>query len=67
MVSSLASDCGISPATATIIDFDSVIELCDSPALDPMRPIGEKALVKTPKLYFYDSGLRATFLNRRCR
>ena len=60
-VSSLASDCGISPATAnnwiSILSSSYVIHL-----LRPYATNRGKRLVKTPKLYFYDSGLLCNLL-----
>lgn len=55
-VSSLASDCGISPNTArewlSILQASHVLFL-----LNPYFSNKSKRLVKSPKLYFYDTGL----------
>lgn len=60
-VTSLASDCGISNATAnnwlSILSSSYVIHL-----LRPYAANRGKRLIKTPKLYFHDSGLLCNLL-----
>lgn len=60
-VSSLASDCGISQATAkgwlSILESSYIIFL-----LQPHFNNFNKRLVKMPKLYFYDTGLACSLL-----
>jgi len=61
-VSSLATDAGISPNTAE--DWISILET--SYAVYRLQPYFKnvgKRLIKSPKLYFYDTGLLATLLN----
>lgn len=61
-VSSLANECGISVSTAT--EWLSVLEasyICYR--LTPDFNNFNKRLVKTPKLYFYDTGLACSLLN----
>ena len=60
--SSLASDCGISPNTArawiSLLSASFIIFL-----VQPYYKNLNRRLVKTPKLYFYDSGLACSLLN----
>lgn len=60
--SSLAGDCGISPNTArawiSVLEASFIIFL-----VQPYYKNLNKRLVKTPKLYFYDSGLACSLLN----
>ena len=61
-LSSLANECGISVATAS--SWVSVLEasyICY--LLRPDRNNFSKRLVKTPKLYFYDTGLACSLLD----
>jgi len=62
VVASLAKDCGITVATATswlsILEATYVIFL-----LRPYHTNAGKRLVKSPKLYFYDTGLAALLLS----
>lgn len=57
-LSSLASDCGITHNTAkawiSVLEASYIVHL-----LQPHHKNFNKRLVKTPKLYFYDSGLAA--------
>lgn len=59
-LASLATDCGISPNTArawlSVLEASYIVHL-----LPPHHRNFQKRLVKTPKLYFYDTGL-ATWL-----
>lgn len=61
-ISSLANDCGISQTTAkhwiSILQASYIIFL-----LQPYYDNFNKRLVKTPKLYFYDTGLACALLN----
>jgi len=60
-LASLAGDCGISPATAkswlSVLEASYVLF-----RLPPFYTNLSKRLIKTPKLYFYDSGLAASLL-----
>jgi len=60
-VSSLASDCGISPNTAkswlSILEASYIIFL-----LQPHFKNFSKRLIKSPKLYFYDTGIACNLL-----
>lgn len=59
-LASLAGDCGISPATAkswlSVLEASYVLF-----RLPPFYTNLSKRLIKTPKLYFYDSGLARAF------
>lgn len=59
--SSLANDCGISVSTATewasLLEASYIIHL-----LKPDHRNFSKRLIKTPKLYFYDTGLACSLL-----
>jgi len=61
-LSSLASDCGITHNTAkawiSVLEASYIVHL-----LQPHHQNFNKRLVKSPKLYFYDSGLAAWLLN----
>jgi len=61
-LSSLANDCGISQPTArawlSVLEASYVVF-----RLPPFFANLGKRLIKTPKLYFYDSGLAASLLN----
>jgi predicted AAA+ superfamily ATPase len=61
-ISSLANDCGISPNTAkawlSVLEASYVIYL-----LQPFHSNFNKRLIKSPKLYFYDTGLACSLLN----
>jgi predicted AAA+ superfamily ATPase len=63
-LSSLAADCGISHATArewlTVLEAGYIVHL-----LRPYHRNFGKRLVKTPKLYFLDTGLAANLLGLR--
>lgn len=63
-VASLASDCGISAATArewlSILEASHIVFL-----LRPYFSNTTKRLVKTPKLYFFDTGLAAYLMGVR--
>jgi predicted AAA+ superfamily ATPase len=60
-LSSLAADCGVSPPTAR--SWLSVLEASYIAfRLPPLHTNLSKRLIKTPKLYFYDSGLAASLL-----
>ncbi len=60
-LASLAADCGISPATAR--SWLSVLEASYITfRLPPFFTNLSKRLIKTPKLYFHDSGLAASLL-----
>jgi predicted AAA+ superfamily ATPase len=63
-LSSLANDCGISHVTArawlTVLEASYIVHL-----LPPYHVNFGKRLVKTPKLYFYDTGLAAYLLDIR--
>jgi len=60
-VSSLAGDCAISPPTARA--WLSVLEASYIAfRLPPLHANLNKRLIKTPKLFFYDSGLAASLL-----
>jgi predicted AAA+ superfamily ATPase len=63
-LSSLANDCGISHVTArawlTVLETSYIVHL-----LQPYHVNFGKRLVKTPKLYFYDTGLAAYLLDIR--
>jgi len=63
-LSSLANDCGISHVTArawlTVLEAGYIVHL-----LPPYHVNLGKRLVKTPKLYFYDTGLAAHLLDIR--
>ncbi|HVX01090.1 MAG TPA: ATP-binding protein, partial [Candidatus Babeliaceae bacterium] len=60
-ISSLATDCGISQATAkawlSLLEASYIIFL-----LQPHYQNFSKRLIKTPKLYFYDTGLACSLL-----
>lgn len=61
-MSSLANDCGIAVSTAN--EWLSVLEASDIVyRLQPDFNNFNKRLVKTPKLYFYDTGLACSLLN----
>jgi hypothetical protein len=61
-LTSLASDCGITPPTAR--SWLSVLEATYIVfRLPPFFANLGKRLIKTPKLYFYDAGLAANLLN----
>jgi predicted AAA+ superfamily ATPase len=61
-VSSLANDCGISVATAkgwlSILEASYIIFF-----LHPHHKNFSKRLIKSPKLYFYDTGVACSLLN----
>ena len=63
-LSQLASDCGITHNTAkawiSVLEASYIIHL-----LQPHHKNFNKRLVKSPKLYFYDTGLAAWLLNIR--
>lgn len=63
-LSGLANDCGISHVTArawlTVLEASYIVHL-----LPPYHVNFGKRLVKTPKLYFYDTGLAAYLLDIR--
>ncbi|OFZ97504.1 MAG: AAA family ATPase [Betaproteobacteria bacterium RIFCSPLOWO2_02_FULL_62_17] len=63
-LSSLANDCGISHVTArawlTVLEASYIVHL-----LPPYHVNFGKRLVKTPKLYFYDTGLASYLLDIR--
>jgi len=60
-VSSLANECGITVPTVnawlSVLEIGSIIFL-----LKPYHKNYNKRLIKSPKLYFYDTGLAASFL-----
>lgn len=60
-LSSLADDCGISPNTAkswlSVLEASYIVYL-----LKPHYKNFNKRIIKTPKLYFYDTGLAARLL-----
>jgi predicted AAA+ superfamily ATPase len=61
-VSSIASDCGVSPNTAkswlSVLEAGYIISL-----IQPYYNNFSKRLIKSPKLYFYDTGLVCSLLN----
>lgn len=61
-LSSLANDCGITHNTAkawiSVLEASYIVHL-----LQPHHKNFNKRLIKTPKLYFYDTGLAAWLLN----
>jgi len=60
-VSSLAADCGVAPGT--VRSWLAVLEASYVAfRLPPFHTNLSKRLIKTPKLYFYDSGLAASLL-----
>lgn len=63
-LSSLANDCGISQVTAR--QWLSLLEMCFIVyLLKPHHVNFNKRLVKTPKLYFYDTGILCNLLDIR--
>lgn len=65
-LTSLATDCGV--ATNTAKRWLSVMESCYLVArLQPLHTNFGKRLIKTPKLYFVDSGVAASLLGIRTR
>lgn len=63
-LSSIANDCGVS--VMTVKSWLSVLEASFiAYVINPYHPKFSKRLVKTPKLYFYDTGLACSLLGIR--
>ena len=63
-LSSIANDCGVS--VTTVKSWLSVLEASFiAYVINPYHPKFSKRLVKTPKLYFYDTGLACSLLGIR--